>query len=74
MGEGLGEGLRVTVAEAAGVAGVDGADADVLSGAEAPVGGGVPSREQPLMPITSATEAVARSLHRRRGPKIMSLR
>jgi len=74
MGEGLGEGLRVTVAEAPGGCGVDVADADALSGAEVPVGGREPPPEQPLTPITSATEAVARILHRRRGPKIMSIR
>jgi hypothetical protein len=53
---------------------VDGTDAEGLSGLEVPAGGSEPSGEQPLMPITSAAEAAAKMLRRRRGPKIMSLR
>jgi hypothetical protein len=67
----VGEGLPVGVADGLGVSGVDGADAGGLSGLEVPAGGREPSGEQPLMPITSAAEAVAKMLRPRRGPKIM---
>jgi hypothetical protein len=70
----VGDGRPVGVSEALGVSGVDGADADGLPGLEAPAGGTESSGEQPLMPSTSATEAVARMLRQRRGPKITALR
>ena len=72
--DGVAEGLPVGVAEGLGVSGVGGADVDGLPGLEVAAGGSEPSGEQPLMLITSAMEAVARMLRRRRGPKIMSLR
>jgi hypothetical protein len=69
--DGVAEGLPVGVADGLGVSAVDGADADGLPGLEAPTGGTEPFPVQPLIPITSATEAVARMLRRRRQPKIM---
>ena len=72
--DGVVEGLPLGDADRLGVSGVDGTDAEGLSGLEVPAGGSEPSGEQPLMPITSAAEAAAKMLRRRRGPKIMSLR
>lgn len=72
--DGFGEGLSAAVAEEPGVVvGVVGPDSDGLAGLELLTGGGESPPEQPLMAITSATEAVARMLRRRRL-KIMSLR